>query len=290
MEAKFTPHTKYLIQLSKQLALEIGNNQIETEHLLLAIIKDPLNKGKNGNRAFEILKGMKVDFKKLEKELYSFLVSLHKTYTSERPANFELDISKNLSLSKQAEKVVKISYLEAKILRSDIIGSEHLLLSIFRDENKFYEDVLGPMFNIDYESLKDFIENNKASISKILENFKMGDNIDDVHVTNDINYAGNDTLIAAALSELDQLGVEEQLIMIPEEIVRLGIIPEKQFHMNLFEKERSPLDLIFSNEDFSNEEIKEIIGLLSELYSSIGGDYLKVVGMSQFECKIELAE
>jgi ATP-dependent Clp protease ATP-binding subunit ClpC len=40
-----------------------------------------------------------------------------------------------LPLTKQAEKVLKITVLEAKVLKSDVIGTEHLMLSILKNKD-----------------------------------------------------------------------------------------------------------------------------------------------------------
>src|SRR5690606_25919566 len=70
----------------------------------------------------------------------------------------------NMPLTKQAEKVLKITYLEAKIFKSDIIGTEHLLLSILRDEDNIASQILQ-QFNINYDVFKADVEQNKAGIT-----------------------------------------------------------------------------------------------------------------------------
>src|SRR5690606_29287878 len=65
---------------------------------------------------------------------------------------------------KQAEKVLKITYLEAKIFKSDIIGTEHLLLAILRDEENIASQVLQ-QFNITYDLFKSEVEQNKTTIT-----------------------------------------------------------------------------------------------------------------------------
>jgi ATP-dependent Clp protease ATP-binding subunit ClpC len=65
----------------------------------------------------------------------------------------------NIPLTKQAEKVLKITYLEAKIFKTDIIGTEHLLLSILRDEDNLASQILS-QYGISYDIFKAAIENN----------------------------------------------------------------------------------------------------------------------------------
>ena len=63
-----------------------------------------------------------------------------------------------MPLVKQAEKILKITYLEAKIFKSPVIGTEHLLLSILKDEDNVATKSLHA-FNIDYEIAKEEFEN-----------------------------------------------------------------------------------------------------------------------------------
>jgi ATP-dependent Clp protease ATP-binding subunit ClpC len=63
----------------------------------------------------------------------------------------------NIPLTKQAEKVLKITYLEAKIFKSEVIGTEHLLLSILRDEDNIASQILS-QFNVNYEVFKNQLE------------------------------------------------------------------------------------------------------------------------------------
>src|SRR5690606_12547924 len=70
----------------------------------------------------------------------------------------------NIPLTKQAEKVLKITYLEAKIFKSEIIGTEHLLLSILRDEDNIASQILQ-QFQINYDVFKAEVEQNKTEIT-----------------------------------------------------------------------------------------------------------------------------
>ncbi|MGN6639771.1 MAG: Clp protease N-terminal domain-containing protein [Mucilaginibacter sp.] len=268
MESKFSERAKSLIKLSRFIAIEINNSRIESEHFLLAIIKDPLNREGNKNRAFFILESLKVDTNELEIELFRFLSYLHEKNVVEGIEGPILESHGSMPISKAFETALKSSYLDAKKLGNDTIGSEHILLSILRDENVFFSEVLSK-FNINYELVNDFIKDNISIISSIKELDPKDENIKDTQSTN-------------TSSVLEETTIEEHLRKTKERISKLK-------KKATYEKENSPLELIFSRDDFSNDEIKEIIGLLSELYSGIGGDYLKIIGMSQFECKIELA-
>jgi ATP-dependent Clp protease ATP-binding subunit ClpC len=63
----------------------------------------------------------------------------------------------NIPLVKQAEKVLKTTYLEAKLYKSPMIGTEHLLLSILKDEDSFACRVLNK-YGVIYDNVKDELE------------------------------------------------------------------------------------------------------------------------------------
>jgi ATP-dependent Clp protease ATP-binding subunit ClpC len=64
----------------------------------------------------------------------------------------------NIPLTKQAEKVLKITYLEAKLYKSDVIGTEHLLLSLLRDDDNIAAQILH-QFNIHYDVVRNELDN-----------------------------------------------------------------------------------------------------------------------------------
>ncbi|MGB1075674.1 MAG: ATP-dependent Clp protease ATP-binding subunit [Flavobacteriales bacterium] len=142
MDAKFSPRVKDVITFSREEALRLGHNYIGVEHLLLGIIRE------GEGTAVRILEGLNVDLQKLRKVLEGSI----------RPATGKSVGTGNVPLVKQAEKVLKITYLEAKIFKSNVIGTEHLLLSILKDEDNVATKSLNA-FNIDYEVAKEEFEN-----------------------------------------------------------------------------------------------------------------------------------
>ena len=64
----------------------------------------------------------------------------------------------NIPLTKQAEKVLKITYLEAKLYKSDVIGTEHLLLSLLRDDDNIAAQILH-QFNVHYDVVRNELDN-----------------------------------------------------------------------------------------------------------------------------------
>ena len=142
MDAKFSPRVKDVITYSREEALRLGHNYIGVEHLLLGIIRE------GEGSAVRILEGLNVDLQKLRKVLESSI----------RPSSGKAVGAGNIPLVKQAEKILKITYLEAKIFKSSLIGTEHLLLSILKDEDNVATKSLSA-FNIDYDVAKEEYEN-----------------------------------------------------------------------------------------------------------------------------------
>jgi ATP-dependent Clp protease ATP-binding subunit ClpC len=143
MEAKFSPNVKEVIQYSREEAIRLGHGYIGTEHILLGILR--LGEGK----ALVHLRALGIDFLRLKKSVEDNIRD-----TATRPTNLG-----NIPLTKQAEKALKVTYLEAKIFKSDIIGTEHLLLSILRDEDNIASQILT-QFGVNYDIFKHAVEEN----------------------------------------------------------------------------------------------------------------------------------
>lgn len=142
MEAKFSPRVRVVIGYSREEALRLEHNYIGVEHLLLGIIKE------GEGTAIRILEGLNCDIQKLRK-----LVEDSIKPTSGNPAS-----AGNMPLVKQAENILKITYLEAKIFKSPVIGTEHLLFSILKDEDNVATKSLKA-FKIYYSTAKEEFEN-----------------------------------------------------------------------------------------------------------------------------------
>ncbi len=142
MEAKFSPRVKDVISMSKDEAIRLKNEYITVEHILLGLIR--LNDG----TAIRLINEFQIDLAIIRKELESVL--------SKSSVDFPLTTT-NIPLVKQAERIIKMTYLEAKQFKSPIIGTQHLLLSILRDENSVSCSVLNK-YGILYENVKDEYE------------------------------------------------------------------------------------------------------------------------------------
>jgi ATP-dependent Clp protease ATP-binding subunit ClpC len=145
MEAKFSPRVKDVISFSREEALRIGNDYIGVEHLLLGMIREGDGKG------IRILNEFHLDLKEVRNEIEKNLT---------KSSSVSAEMLANIPLVKQAEKVLKITYLEAKLFRSPIIGTEHLLLSILKEEDSVACRVLNK-YGVIYENVKDELETMK---------------------------------------------------------------------------------------------------------------------------------
>ena len=141
MEGNFSNRVQDVIRLSREEALRLGHDYIGTEHLLLGVIRE------GEGIAVKILRNLGVDLYKLKKAIEDTV----------RTSGGTLTIG-NIPLTKQAEKVLKITYLEAKLYKSDVIGTEHLLLSLLRDDDNIAAQILH-QFNIHYDTVKGELDN-----------------------------------------------------------------------------------------------------------------------------------
>lgn len=141
MEANFSNRVNEVIRLSREEAIRLGHDYIGTEHLLLGIIRE------GEGLAVKMLKNLNVDLFQLKKTIEDTV----------RTGNATMTIG-NIPLTKQAEKVLKITLLEARLYKSDVIGTEHLLLSLLRDEENIAAQILS-QFSVSYDSARRELDN-----------------------------------------------------------------------------------------------------------------------------------
>ncbi|NNV56049.1 ATP-dependent Clp protease ATP-binding subunit [Limnovirga soli] len=135
MDNNFSAQVKEIISFSREEALRLGNDFIGTEHLLLGLIRE------GENTAIKILKQLNVDLYELRKEVELAI----KDKTGKNIANIN-----SLPLTKQAEKVIRVTVLEAKALKSPLVETEHLMLSILKNKENIATQILN-QFDVDYD-------------------------------------------------------------------------------------------------------------------------------------------
>ena len=138
MDSNFSPKVKEIISYSREEALRLGNDFIGTEHLLLGLIRE------GEGLAVQVLNAMQIDLFDLRKELEIAI----KDKNNRPVANIN-----SLPLTKQAEKVIRITVLEAKALKSPTVETEHLMLSILKNKEAVATQILH-QYEVDYERFK----------------------------------------------------------------------------------------------------------------------------------------
>lgn len=137
MEGNFSNRVRDVISYSREEAIRLGHDYIGTEHLLLGIIRE------GEGISIKILRNMSCDLYRLKQAIEDTVRSTGGTLTVG-----------NIPLTKQAEKVLKITYLEAKLYKSEVIGTEHLLLSLLRDDENIAAQILQTAFSVSYDGVR----------------------------------------------------------------------------------------------------------------------------------------
>ena len=141
MEAKFSPKVKEVISFSREEALRLGHDFIGVEHLLLGLIR-----GGDG-LAIRTLESLDIDINVLRK-------SVEEAIKDKAKPNPNVN---NIPLTKQAERVLKITFLEAKLFNSDVIGTEHLMLSLLKNSDNVVAQLLS-QYSVTYDVFKSELE------------------------------------------------------------------------------------------------------------------------------------
>ena len=169
MEAKFSPRVKDVITYSREEALRLGHDYIGIEHLMLGMIRDGDGVG------MRLLKNLGVDAADLRKNIEQSLT----------PGLRKTNNLANIPLVKQAEKTLKLTYLEAKTFKSVQIGTEHLLLCILKESDNVVTKTLL-RYGVDYDAARAELEGFLDNPGKI-ENSATGGDDDD---TDESNFGG----------------------------------------------------------------------------------------------------
>ena len=141
MDDNFSPRVKDVIAYSKEEALRLGHDFIGTEHLMLGLLRD------GSGKAISILNALDIDLNHLRRKVEIL-----------SPANPNITVGnnekKNLHLTRQAERALKTTFLEAKLFQSTSINTAHLLLCVLRNENDPTTKLLNKL-KVDYDNTKE---------------------------------------------------------------------------------------------------------------------------------------
>jgi ATP-dependent Clp protease ATP-binding subunit ClpC len=154
MDNNFSPRVKDVISYSKDEAIRLGQSHIGTEHLMLGLIRE-----RNGV-AITILENLGVDIDAFKKRVEALA----------RTDGYSTSVQKsNIPLTKQAEKALKTTFLEAKKYGSSSIGTSHLLLCILRNEKDPIAQLLG-QYKVDYDKFREEYQANYSEDGTELSN------------------------------------------------------------------------------------------------------------------------
>jgi len=144
MDDNFSPKVKDVIAYSKEEALRLGHDFIGTEHLMLGLLR------KGEGKAIEILNALDINLDHLRKKIEGL--------SPINPSNNFMNEKKSLHLTRQAEKALKTTFLEAKLYQSESVNTAHLLLCILRNENDPTTKLLHN-FDASYDDVRNIFKN-----------------------------------------------------------------------------------------------------------------------------------
>lgn len=147
---KFSPKVKEVISLSREEALRLGHDYIGTEHLMLGVLRDATS------LALRVLESLSIDQADLKKMLEEAIGRGH--------AGAAAYTMGTLPLTKQAEKVLKATLLEAKALQVEEAATEHLVLSLLRHGDNGVSKILNRM-DVDYDGFKKELEYIRSEVN-----------------------------------------------------------------------------------------------------------------------------
>ena len=164
MDDNFSPRVKDVISFSKEEALRLGHDFIGTEHLMLGILRD------GNGKAINILNNLAVDLSHLRKKV--------EILSPANPNGIQNIEKKNLHLTRQAERALKTTFLEAKLFNNSEISTAHLLLCILRNENDPTTKLMNKI-KIDYETVKEQYTAMMTNEDDYLENLPKAESFND---------------------------------------------------------------------------------------------------------------
>jgi ATP-dependent Clp protease ATP-binding subunit ClpC len=150
MEAKFSARVREVLSQSRKEAIRLNNNYIGVEHLFLGILKE------GNGMAYKMLVdlGMPIDLLKNK---------IEHTVKSHAPSS---EHSKNIPFVRQAERIIKLTYLEARRFQAQQVGTEHLLLAILKDPDNIVTQVMSKN-DIDYDRISNLVSRYEKEIEEV---------------------------------------------------------------------------------------------------------------------------
>ncbi len=127
MYERFTDRVRKVMQLANQEALRFNREYINTEHILLGLIKE------GSGAAAQILMDLQLDLCQIRQELETIM----------GPGPDRVPWGFLLPQTPECRKAIKSAICEAQNLNCRYVGTEHLLLGLFHDEDGIAAQVLS---------------------------------------------------------------------------------------------------------------------------------------------------
>lgn len=137
MNNEFSRKVSEIIVFSKEEAVRLRNTGISPAHLLLGVIRD------GENKAVEVLMKLQINLQAIKQQLE---VKLNKSEFSEPVDEAYLDLTADSS------RILKICFLEARLLKNAVADAEHLLLALLKDKNNLAATILEEN-NVSYKNV-----------------------------------------------------------------------------------------------------------------------------------------
>jgi len=142
---RFTEHARHVIELAGQEAQRFGNEYVGTEHLLWGLAKE------TQGVAATVLERFQVDLKPLRREMEEML----KTRPHAESVN-------KLPQSIHAKEAIQYAVEEARAMRHNYVGTEHILLGLMRNSMAVSAQVLAD-FNLELDAVREEVRRMVAS-------------------------------------------------------------------------------------------------------------------------------
>ena len=139
------------MSFSHNEATRLGNAYIGLEHLFLGMLKE------GGSCAIQLLNNLNLNIEVFQQKLEASIKVVNPVKTT----------SESLPLTKQAERVLKYTYIIAKEFRSEMVRSEHLMLAILHERNNIISQNLE-FEGITYENFREELIKYNTSMGRDL--------------------------------------------------------------------------------------------------------------------------
>lgn len=188
MKNNFSSRVQMVIQYARDEALRLGHDYIGTEHLLLGLIRE------GEGIAIGILRNLGFEPEEIKRAVEDSVRSTGGTETIG-----------NIPFTKRAERILKVAYMEAEKHKSDVIGTEHVLLALVKEKDGLAAQILSS-FNINYDEVREELENILRGTPTVREAEQQRSK------TPALDHFGRDLTELARRSELDPIiGREEEI-------------------------------------------------------------------------------